>query len=62
MCLSYEQTLRAGDQALRCAHLRGPKLGGRMEIDWSREWLASLLWVARVFVFTVIGFVLVACV
>jgi putative ATP-binding cassette transporter len=31
-----------------------------MEIDWSREWLASLLWVARVFVFTVIGFVLVA--
>jgi putative ATP-binding cassette transporter len=31
-----------------------------MEIDWSREWLTSLLWVARVFVFTVIGFALVA--
>jgi vitamin B12/bleomycin/antimicrobial peptide transport system ATP-binding/permease protein len=30
------------------------------EIDWSREWLTSLLWVARVFVFTIIGFVLVA--
>ncbi|HET8916368.1 MAG TPA: ABC transporter ATP-binding protein/permease [Propionibacteriaceae bacterium] len=31
-----------------------------MEIDWSREWLTSLLWVAMVFVFTVIGFALVA--
>jgi vitamin B12/bleomycin/antimicrobial peptide transport system ATP-binding/permease protein len=30
-----------------------------MEIDWSREWLTSLLWIARVFLFTVIGFVLV---
>ncbi|HZL75038.1 MAG TPA: ABC transporter ATP-binding protein/permease, partial [Propionibacteriaceae bacterium] len=30
------------------------------EIDWSREWLTSLLWVARVFVFTIIGFALVA--
>ena len=28
--------------------------------DWSTEWLASLLWVARVFVFTLIGFTLVA--
>jgi putative ATP-binding cassette transporter len=31
-----------------------------MEIDWSREWLTSLLWVVRVFLFTVIGFALVA--
>jgi putative ATP-binding cassette transporter len=31
-----------------------------MEIDWSREWLTSLLWIARVFLFTVIGFLLVA--
>jgi vitamin B12/bleomycin/antimicrobial peptide transport system ATP-binding/permease protein len=30
-----------------------------MEIDWSTEWLTSLLWIARVFLFTVIGFVLV---
>jgi vitamin B12/bleomycin/antimicrobial peptide transport system ATP-binding/permease protein len=29
-------------------------------IDWSTEWLTSLLWVGRVFVFTVIGFALVA--
>ena len=28
--------------------------------DWSNEWLASLLWVARVFAFSVIGFTLVA--
>ena len=28
--------------------------------DWSTEWLASLLWVARVFVFTLVGFTLVA--
>jgi vitamin B12/bleomycin/antimicrobial peptide transport system ATP-binding/permease protein len=31
-----------------------------MEIDWPREWLTSLLWIARVFLFTVIGFWLVA--
>jgi vitamin B12/bleomycin/antimicrobial peptide transport system ATP-binding/permease protein len=31
-----------------------------MEIDWSREWLTSLLWIARVFLFTIIGFWLVA--
>lgn len=31
-----------------------------MEIDWSREWLTSLLWIGRVFVFTLIGFALVA--
>jgi putative ATP-binding cassette transporter len=30
-----------------------------MEIDWSREWLTSLLWIARVFLFVVIGFALV---
>jgi vitamin B12/bleomycin/antimicrobial peptide transport system ATP-binding/permease protein len=30
-----------------------------MEIDWSREWLTSLLWIGRVFLFVVIGFVLV---
>jgi putative ATP-binding cassette transporter len=30
-----------------------------MEIDWPREWLTSLLWIARVFLFTVIGFLLV---
>jgi putative ATP-binding cassette transporter len=28
-------------------------------INWSTEWLTSLLWVGRVFVFTVIGFALV---
>ena len=31
-----------------------------MEIDWPREWLTSLLWIARVFLFAVIGFALVA--
>ncbi|HKX13621.1 MAG TPA: ABC transporter ATP-binding protein/permease [Propionibacteriaceae bacterium] len=31
-----------------------------MEIDWPTEWLTSLLWIARVFLFAVIGFVLVA--
>jgi putative ATP-binding cassette transporter len=31
-----------------------------MEIDWSTEWLTSLLWIGRVFVFVVIGFALVA--
>jgi putative ATP-binding cassette transporter len=30
-----------------------------MEIDWSREWLTSLLWIARVFLFVLVGFVLV---
>ena len=30
-----------------------------MEIKWSTEWLTSLLWVGRVFLFVVIGFVLV---
>ena len=30
-----------------------------MPIDWSTEWLTSLLWVGRVFAFTVIGFALV---
>jgi putative ATP-binding cassette transporter len=30
-----------------------------MEINWSTEWLTSLLWIARVFVFVVIGFALV---
>ncbi len=30
-----------------------------MEIDWSREWLTSLLWIARVFLFVVLGFALV---
>ena len=28
-------------------------------INWSTEWLASLLWIARVFLFVVVGFVLV---
>jgi putative ATP-binding cassette transporter len=31
-----------------------------MEINWSTEWLTSLLWIAKVFVFVVIGFVLIA--
>jgi vitamin B12/bleomycin/antimicrobial peptide transport system ATP-binding/permease protein len=31
-----------------------------MEIDWPREWLTSLLWIGRVFLFTIIGFWLVA--
>jgi vitamin B12/bleomycin/antimicrobial peptide transport system ATP-binding/permease protein len=31
-----------------------------MEINWSTEWLTSLLWVAKVFVFVVVGFVLIA--
>jgi vitamin B12/bleomycin/antimicrobial peptide transport system ATP-binding/permease protein len=31
-----------------------------MEIDWSTEWLTSLLWIGRVFLFVVIGFALVA--
>jgi vitamin B12/bleomycin/antimicrobial peptide transport system ATP-binding/permease protein len=31
-----------------------------MEIDWSREWLTSLLWIGRVFLFVVLGFALVA--
>jgi vitamin B12/bleomycin/antimicrobial peptide transport system ATP-binding/permease protein len=31
-----------------------------MDINWSIEWLTSLLWIARVFLFVVIGFVLVA--
>jgi putative ATP-binding cassette transporter len=30
-----------------------------MEINWSTEWLTSLLWVARVFLFVVIGFALI---
>jgi vitamin B12/bleomycin/antimicrobial peptide transport system ATP-binding/permease protein len=30
-----------------------------MEIDWSREWLTSLLWIGRVFLFVVIGVALV---
>ena len=30
-----------------------------MEIDWPREWLTSLLWIGRVFLFVVIGFALV---
>jgi vitamin B12/bleomycin/antimicrobial peptide transport system ATP-binding/permease protein len=30
-----------------------------MEIDWSREWLTSLLWIVRVFLFVLVGFVLV---
>jgi vitamin B12/bleomycin/antimicrobial peptide transport system ATP-binding/permease protein len=30
-----------------------------MPIDWPTEWLTSLLWVGRVFAFTVIGFALV---
>jgi putative ATP-binding cassette transporter len=29
-------------------------------IDWATEWLTSLLWVARVFAFTLIGFLFVA--
>jgi putative ATP-binding cassette transporter len=29
-------------------------------INWSTEWLTSLLWLLRVFVFTIVGFVLVA--
>ena len=29
-------------------------------INWSTEWLTSLLWVGRVFAFTAIGFFLVA--
>src|SRR5687768_3263753 len=29
-------------------------------INWSTEWLASLLWIGRVFAFTLIGFALVA--
>ena len=29
-------------------------------INWSTEWLTSLLWVGRVFAFTAIGFLLVA--
>ena len=28
-------------------------------INWSTEWLTSLLWIARVFLFTVVGFALV---
>ena len=28
-------------------------------INWSTEWLTSLLWIARVFLFTIVGFVLV---
>ncbi|HJV13167.1 MAG TPA: ABC transporter ATP-binding protein/permease [Propionibacteriaceae bacterium] len=31
-----------------------------MEINWSTEWLTSLLWIARVFLFVVVGFVLIA--
>jgi vitamin B12/bleomycin/antimicrobial peptide transport system ATP-binding/permease protein len=31
-----------------------------MEVNWSTEWLTSLLWVAKVFVFVAIGFALVA--
>jgi vitamin B12/bleomycin/antimicrobial peptide transport system ATP-binding/permease protein len=31
-----------------------------MEINWSTEWLTSLLWIAKVFVFVVVGFVLIA--
>jgi len=31
-----------------------------MEINWSTEWLTRLLWIAKVFVFVVIGFVLIA--
>jgi putative ATP-binding cassette transporter len=31
-----------------------------MDINWSIEWLTSLLWIARVFVFVVIGFALIA--
>ena len=31
-----------------------------MEIDWPREWLTSLLWIGRVFLFVVVGFALVA--
>jgi hypothetical protein len=39
----------------------GPKkLGGSMDINWSIEWLTSLLWIARVFLFVVIGFALIA--
>jgi vitamin B12/bleomycin/antimicrobial peptide transport system ATP-binding/permease protein len=30
-----------------------------MEIDWSTEWLTSLLWIGRVFLFVVVGFALV---
>jgi putative ATP-binding cassette transporter len=30
-----------------------------MEIDWSREWLTSLLWIGRVFLFVIIGVALV---
>jgi putative ATP-binding cassette transporter len=30
-----------------------------MQIDWSTEWLTSLLWIAKVFLFVVIGFALV---
>jgi vitamin B12/bleomycin/antimicrobial peptide transport system ATP-binding/permease protein len=30
-----------------------------MQIDWSTEWLTSLLWIAKVFLFVVIGFLLV---
>src|SRR3954454_6574145 len=30
-----------------------------MEINWSTEWLTSLLWIARVFLFVVIGFALI---
>jgi vitamin B12/bleomycin/antimicrobial peptide transport system ATP-binding/permease protein len=31
-----------------------------MDINWSIEWLTSLLWIARVFLFVVIGFALIA--
>jgi putative ATP-binding cassette transporter len=31
-----------------------------MQIDWSTEWLTSLLWIAKVFVFVLIGFTLIA--
>jgi vitamin B12/bleomycin/antimicrobial peptide transport system ATP-binding/permease protein len=31
-----------------------------MQINWSTEWLTSLLWIAKVFVFVVVGFVLIA--
>jgi putative ATP-binding cassette transporter len=34
-------------------------LEDEVPIDWSTEWLTSLLWVGRVFAFTVIGFALV---
>jgi putative ATP-binding cassette transporter len=31
-----------------------------MQINWSTEWLTSLLWIAKVFVLVVVGFVLIA--